>query len=81
MSRATSRRGLVIAALLLLIMLVVADVLRPNSILRDFFGAAPANRQQERLEGVQRRTRPLLPKRMGVVIPGKTTAEQQSRSV
>ena len=78
MSRAASRRGLVVVAVLLLIILVIADTLRPNSILRNLFGTAPANRQEEVLDGVRRRGIP-VPGRTGLIVPDGVAAPTQSR--
>lgn len=75
MSRAAGRRGMLVVALVLLVLLVIADTLRPNSVLRDFFGGAPA--QQDRLEDIRRRGIP-IPERTGMVVPGDVTSTAQS---
>ena len=78
MSRAASRRGLVVVAVLLLIILVIADALRPNSILRNLFGTAPASRHEEVLDGVRRRGIP-VPDRTGLIIPDEVAAPTPSQ--
>jgi len=77
-SRATSRRGLVVLAVLLLIVLVIADTVRPNSILRAFFRAAPANRHEEILDDVRRRGVP-VPDRTGLLVPCEVAAHTPSQ--
>ena len=79
MTRAASRRGLVFAGVILLLLLFIADILRPNSLLRSFFGSAAASRQEGVLDGIERRSRP-LPDRIGLVIPGEVRAAQKSLS-
>jgi len=77
-SRAASRRGLVVVAALLLIILVIADALRPNSILRNLFGTAPANRHEEVLDGVRRRGIP-VPDQQGLLVPSEGAAPTPSQ--
>jgi hypothetical protein len=54
-SRAAGRRGLIVVALLVLLLLAVADLLRQRSFLRSLFGVTPASRQEQIIEGVRQR--------------------------
>jgi len=58
-TRAESRRALLIAAVVLIALLALVDVLRPNSALRRFFGGDPATRQQEYINTLRRRGIPV----------------------
>jgi len=68
MNRASSRRGLVAAALVLLAVLLMADLMRQDSAVRSFFGLGSASRQQESIEQLRRRGIP-IPDRTGSISP------------
>jgi hypothetical protein len=62
----------------LLLLVVIADVLRPNSLLRrSLFGGQPASRQKELLDGV-RRGRVTVPDRTGALTPGTSMVASQT---
>ena len=65
---------MVFAVLFVLVLLAIADLTSPNSILRGFFGATtPATRQQQSIESLRQRGIP-VPDRTGLLIPGEATS-------
>lgn len=70
MHRSSSRRALMVVALVLLLVLAALDLTSRNSLLRGMWGDAGAPGRQERLQELQRRA---IPERRGsLVIPGGT---------
>lgn len=68
MNRASSRRGLLVAVLVLLGFLAAVDLMRPGSWIKGFFGVGPATRQEDVIDTFRRRGLP-IPDRTGYLWP------------
>ena len=75
-SRAAGRRGLVAVVLIVLVLLVIADLLRRDSVLRGLFVDTPPSRQEQVIEGVRRTIS--MSNRGGPVISPEAPAEAET---
>ena len=74
MNRASSRRGLLVALLVLFGLLAAMDVMRSGSWIKSFFGVGPPTRQEDVMDNLRRRGLP-IPDQTGYVSPQVTLPE------
>ena len=77
MNRASSRRGLLVALLVLFGLLAAMDLMRSGSWIRGFFGVGPPTRQEDVIDTFRRRGLP-IPDRTGYVLPQVTLPDAPS---